>query len=553
MSLKSNPAYAVPVDTERVAKAAFPKGNPYLTLHDELGPIFEDADFAAQFSKVGQSAIPPWRLALVTIMQFRENLSDRQAAEAVRSRIDWKYLLRLTLTDTGFNYSVLSEFRQRLIAGNLEHLLLDKLLDRCQQLGIVKAKGQQRTDSTRVLGAVRNLNRLELVAESLRAALNDLAVLAPEWLQQIAPEAWYERYGRSIENYRLPSKDADRVAYAQQIGEDGDYLLKCLAASEVATEGQALASVETLISLWQYHYTYLETEEDGASLRWKSNRVMSAKTAYIESPYDTEVRYRRRQGIAWVGYITHLSETCDDDSCHLVTNVMTTDARSHEAQCVEGIHDALIAKQLRPDEHYVDAAYVDALLLVSEQAKGIETVGPARTDPSWQKRTDGAYSADHFEIDWPKQQVTCPQGKHSSAWGEYRRASGDPYLLVRFSNQDCRQCSARPLCTKAKLPAGRSLHLLPQAAHEALTRARAVQGTTTGQKRYARRAGIEGTIAQSVTGYGLRRSRYIGLAKTHLQNLAIGAALNIDRLFNWFRGVPRAKTRISRFRALKAA
>ena len=372
MSLKSNPAYAVPADTERVAKAAFPKGNPYLTLQDELGPIFEDADFAKQFSKVGQSAIPPWRLALVTIMQFRENLSDRQAAEAVRSRIDWKYLLLLELTDTGFNYSVLSEFRHRLIAGNIEHLLLDRVLERCQQLGIVKAKGQQRTDSTRILGAVRNLNRLELVAESLRAALNDLAVLAPEWLQQIAPEEWYGRYGRSIENYRLPSKESERDAYAQQIGEDGDYLLKCLAASDLATEGQALASVETLVSLWQYHYTYLETEEGGSSLRWKSSREMSSKTAYIESPYDTEVRYRRRQGIAWVGYITHLSETCDDDSCHLVTNVMTTDARSHEAQCIEGIHDALIAKQLRPDEHYVDAAYVDALLLVSEQAKGIE-------------------------------------------------------------------------------------------------------------------------------------------------------------------------------------
>ncbi|MEO1396924.1 MAG: transposase, partial [Cyanobacteria bacterium J06634_5] len=200
MSLKPQSVSPVPADTLRVAKAVFKKGNPYLTLHDELGPIFEDADFTELFSTVGQSAIPPWRLALVTIMQFRENLSDRQAAESVRSRIDWKYLLGLELTDTGFNYSVLSEFRDRLMAGNVEHLLLDKLLERCRELGLVKAGGKQRTDSTRVLGAIRSLNRLEAVGETLRAALNDLAVLAPEWLQQIAPEDWYQRYGRRIED-----------------------------------------------------------------------------------------------------------------------------------------------------------------------------------------------------------------------------------------------------------------------------------------------------------------------------------------------------------------
>lgn len=552
MSLKPRSARAVPADTRRVAKAAFAKGNPYLTLHDELGTIFEDSDFTQLFSKTGQGAIPPWRLALVTIMQFRENLSDRQAAEAVRSRIDWKYLLELKLTDTGFNYSVLSEFRDRLIAGEAEHLLLDKLLERCRTLKLVKAGGAQRTDSTHILSAVRNLNRLELVGESLRAALNDLAVLAPEWLQQIAPDDWYERYGRRIENYRLPSKESERVAYAQQIGEDGDYLLKCLAASDVAAEGQALKSVQTLMSLWQYHYSHSEGE-DGSGLRWKSSREMSAQTACIESPYDTEARYCRRQGISWVGYRTHLSETCDSDSVRLITHVMTTDARRHEALCIESIHDALIAKQLRPAEHFVDAAYVDALLLVSEQAKGIETVGPARSDPSWQYRTKGAYGVADFEIDWQKQQVICPQGKTSRAWMQYQRASGDPYLLVRFSNTDCRQCSARHLCTSAKPPVGRTLHLLPQAAHEALTKARAIQETAAGQKRYRRRAGIEGTIAQGVGSYGLRQSRYIGQAKTHLQNMAVGAALNIDRLFNWFQGVPKAKTRVSHFKVLKTA
>src|SRR6266516_1776412 len=208
MSLHPHALEPVPEETARVAHAAFPKGNPYLLLRDTLGTIFQDDDFAALFPLVGQPGLPPWRLALVTIMQFRENLADRQAAEAVRARIDWKYLLGLDLTDPGFDFSVLSEFRDRLLAGSAAELLLDKLLERCRALGLLKAWGQQRTDSTHVLAAIRVLNRLELVAETLRAALNDIATIAPAWLQGLVPLEWYERYGRRIEDTRLPLEPA---------------------------------------------------------------------------------------------------------------------------------------------------------------------------------------------------------------------------------------------------------------------------------------------------------------------------------------------------------
>ena len=188
MSLEYQPIPFVPDETARVAKMAFPKGNPYLTLRDTLGPIFSDLDFVALFSHTGQPAVPPWQLALITVMQFRENLSDRQTADAVRARIDWKYLLGLPLTDAGFDFSVLSEFRQRLLDGQAEHLLLDRLLEHCRVLGLVKARGKQRTDSTRVLASIRALNRLALAAEGLRAALNELSVLVPEWVQAVALE-----------------------------------------------------------------------------------------------------------------------------------------------------------------------------------------------------------------------------------------------------------------------------------------------------------------------------------------------------------------------------
>src|SRR5438876_8017354 len=232
MSLPPQPLEPVREEAARVARGAFPKGHPYLTFRDALGTIFQDEDFTALFPAWGQPGIPPWRLALVTIMQFRENLADRQAAEAVRARIDWKYLLSLELTDPGCDFSVLSEFRDRLLVGSAEELLLDKLLERCRALGWLKARGQQRTDSTHVLAAVRVLNRLELVAETLRAALNAVATIAPDWLQAVTPLAWYERSSRRIEESRLPKDTAAREAYAHTVGEDGFMLLAALGCPE---------------------------------------------------------------------------------------------------------------------------------------------------------------------------------------------------------------------------------------------------------------------------------------------------------------------------------
>ncbi len=198
MSLRPEPVGEIPAETARVARAAFPKGTLVTRLRDEFSALYEDEDFRTLYPARGQPGLTPWRLALVTVFQFLEHLSDRQAADAVRARIDWKYALGLELTDPGFHFSVLAEFRARLVVGGVEHLLLDTMLER------FKARGKQRTDSTYVLAAVRDLSFLELVAETLRAALDDLAAVAPDWLRAVAKPVWFERYGRRVEDYRLP-------------------------------------------------------------------------------------------------------------------------------------------------------------------------------------------------------------------------------------------------------------------------------------------------------------------------------------------------------------
>jgi transposase len=240
MSLCSQSFPPVPDDTARIAQAAFRRGNPYVLVRDRLGAVFADADFADLYPKLGQPAYAPWRLALVTLMQFREGLSDRQAAEAVRSRIDWKYLLALDLADAGFDFSVLCAFRARLLQHGATERLLARLLDAAREGGLLKAHGRQRTDSTHVLAAVRDLNRLELLAETLRAALNAIAVAAPGWLRALAPPAWHERYDRRIEDMRLPASGPKRDAYAVQVGADGFRLLAALDGAEPPAGVRAL-------------------------------------------------------------------------------------------------------------------------------------------------------------------------------------------------------------------------------------------------------------------------------------------------------------------------
>jgi len=559
MSLRlQQPVPPVPDDTARIARAAFPRGNPYVLLRDRLGPVFDDAGFADLYAQRGQPGYTPWRLALVTLLQFREGLSDRQAAEAVRARIDWKYLLALDLANPGFDHTVLCEFRGRLLGGEAAERLLTRVLDTARDAGLLKVRGRQRTDSTHVLAAVRDLNRIELLAETLRAALNAIAVLAPDWLRALAPPEWHARYDQRIEDMRLPETGPKREAYVAQVGADGYRLLKALEGANAPPDGATLPAVVVLRRVWARHF---EREKagpdndetgDGVRLRPVQGRGPGDR---IESPYDTDARFRSKAGMSWTGYMVHLTETCDEDAPRLVVHTDTTAANVHEAMCTARIHEALAAKGLAPSEHLVDSAYVSADdLIMAHEQYGIDLVGPARPDQSWQSRTEEAFSAADFAVDWDRRVARCPEGKESTGWFESAKRPGQrSSIRARFRAADCRACASRTRCTRARSgPHGRVLALLPKREYQALAAARARESTAEGRRLYAQRQGVESTLSQGVRAFGLRRARYRGLAKARLQHVATAAALNLDRVAAWFAGRPLAPTRISRFAALAA-
>ena len=296
MSLHPHAPYPIPEETQRVTRAAFPRGNLSMQVADHFGPLYHDTHFTALFPRCGPPAEAPARLALVTVLQFAEGLSDRQAADAVRSRIDWKYVLGLDLTDPGFDHTVLSEFRARLVTGAAEHLLLDTLLTLAQMQGLLKARGRQRTDSTHVLAAIRVLNRLERVGETLRAALNSLAVVVPAWVQALAPPEWYERYAHRVENYQMPKTDAARKALAAVIGTDGQVLLQAIDAASAQPWLQAIPAVQLLRRVWAEQ----DVEVEG-TLRWQEAKDMPSPAELIASPYDSEARYSTKRAVEWIG------------------------------------------------------------------------------------------------------------------------------------------------------------------------------------------------------------------------------------------------------------
>jgi transposase len=549
MSLHAHPLEPIPELTSRIARASFPKGTLAMHLRDALGPIYQDADFAHLFPKRGRAAEAPWRLALVTVLQALENLSDRQAAEMVRGRLDWKYALSLPLDDEGFDASILTDFRQRLREHHAEDLLLEPILRVCREQGWLKAGGKQRTDATFVLANVRGLSSLESVGESLRASLNELAEVAPDWLLGVISPDWFDRYVHRFELQRFPKGQQAQDALRRQVGEDSWHLLQA-AMDEQAPQGvRDCPSLLLLQQVWNQHFECV----DGL-IRWRDGPSVESAERVI-SPYETDARASRKRDTEWVGYKVHLTETCgEEEAVHLIVQAEITAATEQDVEETMPLLRDLQARDLVPEVRLVDSGYVSGEVLAAHAELGIELVGPLKQEGGWQHET--GYGVSAFHVDWHKQQVRCPQGQLSQNWCPGRHNQGEKVIRVSFSAVTCHACPVKALCTKREKNKGRILTLSPQPVHEARQRRRAEQRTPAFQERYARRAGIEGTLSEGVRSHGLRRARYRGQSKTQLQAKAIAAAINLVRIRQMLQRTqlglsPRRKRPLSPFARLQ--
>lgn len=523
MSLQRNWNAEVPEDTAQVGQAILSEDSPYRRVGDEVQGFLSLGDFAMMYSISGRGAICPIILSLVTIFQFLENIPDRVAAEWAVVRLDWKYALHVPLDWKGFHYSDLSNFRTRLLAHGQERLLFEKVLGWVRGHGFLRKHGKQRTDSTHVLGQVARLSRLELVWETLRQVLRTLEKEVPGWYRLAIPAAFHEMYSVRQSDWRLSQEEIGQKM--QQAGADGYWLLDLL-DTDAPPKVQDLTEVETLRTVLAQQYKRQEGKVISRKPPIKGKDV-------VVSPHETEARWAKKREQEWQGYKLHATETVVDNEeadrkqdeaadAPFITDVETSAANDGDSEMVDGIQARLEQRGLRPKKHYVDRGYVSGANLAHSADQGTTLMGPALANNS--PKPEG-YRQSDFQIDFERQEATCPQGELALGWCEHRQADGYVGVNIYFRTR-CDGCPERWQCTTSK--DGRTLKVSPY--HEHLEARRTEQQAEAFREEMKRRSAVEGTLSAMVRKHGARRARYRGQAKVHLQHLFTGAAVNVKRL-----------------------
>ncbi|HEY0700496.1 MAG TPA: IS1182 family transposase [Micromonospora sp.] len=582
MSMQPMPWPEPAPEVAAAVRASYRRRQPPLpvVVRDRLGELFPDAEFAPGFGVRGRPGWSPGRLALVTVLQMAENLTDRQAADAVRDKMSWKYALGLGLDDEGFDASVLSEFRTRVVEHGQEQRVLDLLLDALRTEGLIGAGGRQRTDSTHVIGAVRDLNRLELAGESVRAALEALAAAAPDWLPAVIDVAdWGRRYGARVDTWRLPTSKTKRAELVAAYGTDARTLLRAVYDTATPHWLREVPAVDVLrrVLVQNYVITIDAAGREVIRAREADTDGLPPGRTRLTSPYDLDARWAAKgDDRHWNGYKVHVTETCDapapapggdtgggdtgggdtggGERPNLIVGVATTDATVPDVTMTDPIHATLAERNLLPGEHYLDSGYPSAALVVDSLRRwGVTLVTPLLADHSRQARAGTGYDRARFVIDFDTQQATCPQGQTSTWWNPVTQRGTDA-IVIKFAAATCRSCPVRDQCTRStSTKVGRQLTVPPREIHDTQVAARATQDTPDWRARYAVRAGVEGTIRQAVAVTGMRRARYRGLPKTTLEHVYSAVALNLIRLHTYWNGNPLDRTRTSHLTRLEHA
>jgi transposase len=520
MCLKVKLPWEMPEETGRVGKILLKENDPYRLIGDQLFEKWEEEEFADLYSHEGKPGYSPVILAFVSVFQFMERLADRQAAQALRMRLDWKYALHLPLEDEGFDFSVLSEFRDRLIEGKAEKRVFEKLVEQIRAMGLVKERGKQRSDSIAMLVKVRRLSRIEMVVETLRLAVVALVEANREWCEEVIPPSWEEKYGERFVRQRYSEQEWKE--YETNIGNDGAWLLKRLRDGGAPAELQELPEVQVLSTVWaqQFH-------EAQGQMVYKELKKYDGHTQ-IQTPHDPEARYSRKRKFEWLGDKVQVTETDDEGYPHIITDIVATDSNQTDYEELPLIQARLIERQCKPGEHYVDAGYMSGPNLAHSQDLKIDLIGPLPEVVTPQDLlTDGITQA-HFQLDPIEKIATCPQGHQAR----------NPSLVVNtwnfhFPAKVCAVCPVRTRCCTGK--AGRSVGM--NIHYDLVQAARARQKTEAFKKDYHQhRSGVEGSLSALVRGHGMRVSRYIGQKKRNVQAIFTGCAADLKRTARWRAG-----------------
>ena len=512
MSLQPLDLSEMPPDIAAWGQKYLAEDDPYRLLGDRLGGLMRDEDFADLYASTGGPALSPTIQSLVTVFQAMEKLPDRAAARAVVVRLDWKYALHLPMDWPGFHFTNLSHFRQRVLENEAEYRVFDRLVQELVALGFVRRRGPQRTDSMKVLGQVAKLNRLELVWETMRLTVRALLEADETWSQATLPDSFRQQYQLKQRSYQLSQAEVE--AALRQAGADGFWLLQQVAQGPAVL--QALPEVVTMRSVWQQQF---EVDEQG---QYSGPQTKLEAHGLIQSPHETEARYRQKRGQGWQGYVAQVTETAEEKGeANFITDVAATDAQESDVNALPQVQARLGERDVPPKEQYVDQAYVSGTRLAESAEAGIELIGPVAGESG-----PCEFKLSAFTVDVAQRQATCPAGQQAERWSVSTRADGTWACTAHFG-QPCATCPLRAQCTEAV--AGRSITIHQH--HERVVARRAEMETAEFWHKMKRRPPVEGTISQ-LARQGARRARYRGLRKVNLQLVFTAVAVNLKRLLH---------------------
>lgn len=517
MSLQVVDRSEIPEDTANLGQELLGEDNIYRQLGDKLADLLKDEDLAWMYSTQGGPALSPVILALVIVFQMMEKLPDRMAAEMVRVRIDWKYALHLPLNWVGFHWTNLSHFRRRLIENEAEYEVFDRVVEMMVEIGFIRRRGKQRTDSMSILGLVARLSRLELTLETIRVVLAGIEKVDATWLGKNVPAAFLERYGFKKQTYKMTEEEV--AAELRQAGADGLWLRQQLEAAPVGI--QELESVKVMGEIWSQQF---EWDEAGS---YQGPKEKLEGHGLIQSPHEPEVRYREKRDKKWQGYVSQVSETAEEKGeVNFITDIGVTDAQASDVRSLPEVQERLVERAVPPEEQDVDQAYVSGTSLAESEEQGIKLVGSIAPEVGPKE-----YKLSDFEVELEAKKAICPAGQMALRWNEVLRSDGTVEYRFYFGEQ-CTDCPLRAHCTEAK--AGRTITYHEH--HQQVVQCRVRMKTEEFKAAMKRRAPVEGTISQ-VARAGGRYARYRGLRKVNLQLVFTAVGINLRRLCAaWARG-----------------
>lgn len=570
--LKPQKLEPIPEETLKIGQEILEPENIMRKIGEQYYEIVKDEDFISMYPRIGQPALSPARLALVSILQAQEHLSDRMAVRMVATRIDWKYALHLPLSYKGFDASVLSEFRERLISNKAERLVFDKVLEKMKTEGMLKGRAVQRTDSLMILSAVKKLNRLELVMETMRLALEEIAIQDMGWFEKNIPKGWIETYAERAQSERIIKErgvkaESETQKLLIETGHNGFRLVQIIEQSNIALK--QLPKVILLEKVWSQQYqirpdsslitepteppnnnsrkNQVEVEEKTIELSTSESREKAKIKEMIESPHDEEVRYTQKRGKEYRGYKLQLTEIASEEEVAIITDIEIVKASEYDGESLPNIHQRLKDREILPETHLVDTGYVSADAIVESQEREVELLGPIAANTTLTARENQGYSVENFSIDFENKKAICPNGQMQRCFSETVNGNGRKVFQILWSKEVCQNCPFKDKCIQGK-KLGRTIKISRN--YKVIQQRRIEQKSDDFHNRYRRRAGVEATFSHLVCCLFARQTPYQGKNKTQLHFLILAAGLNIKRAVNWDNGLRPERKRSSRLQNL---